>query len=414
MVGFSHLSYFEKLIPSRSHYFKKFEKLAELDLRIIFAMVRGGPEGPRNVSEIAKQLQLSQQTANYRVLRFDREDLVRFRAVINERLLGLANYAVIATVKPGLTYENKEGTAVNAGTFLTCYPVWRLLMEVHGAATHGFFVLYSIPPEKESDLRSFLDELEEIECIMKVDEFCRVTQSYFNTPPLDLYLTMRKAIAEGQLVSFNWDKWGYDFDKAAEGVIPEEDTSARTRRVTFTYKDLQILSHLEKNLRDRFVDIAKTVGEPSSKAATRYQELLKHRLIIGCRSEIYPINPVSSIHLTLKIDFSDRVALRKIVSHFDKIPYPITYQKIIGKETIFAHTMAPSYEYFDLHNTFELLSRRQGIIRNVDLYVGNYYAKFDNIALYEAFSKDENKWAFSREVVLQALQRLLDDTRFEF
>lgn len=408
------MSYFEKLIPSKFHYFRKFEKLEELDLRIIFAMLREGPEGPRNVSKIARELELPQQTVNYRVLRFDREDLVRFRAIINESLLGLANYVVIATVKPGLTYENKEGTAVNAGTFLTCYPIWRLLMEVHGAATHGFFVLYSIPPDKENDLGSFLDELKKMKCIAHVDEFCRVTQSYFNVPSLDSYLKMRKAIAEGQLISFNWDRWGYDFDKAAEAVIPEEDSSAETRRVLFTYEDLQILFHLERDLREKFVEIAKTVKEPSSKIAGRYEELLKRRLITGCRSEINPINPVSSMHLTLKIDLSDGVALRKLVSHLDKIPYPVTYQKVIGEETLFLHTIIPCYEYFDFHNALELLNRRHKIIRNANLYVGNYYSKFDNIMLFQAFSKDENKWMFSKDVVLQALRRLLDDTKFEF
>jgi len=408
------MSYFETLIPSKFHYYKKFKELAELDFEIIFAMLKGGPDGPRNVSRIARQLGQAQQTVNYRVRRFDREDLVRFRAIINERLLGLGNYVVMTTVKPGLTYENKEGTAVNAGTFLTCYPVWRLLMGVYGAATHGFFVLYSIPPEKESDLRSFLDELKRIKCITHVDEFCRVTQSYFNISPLESYLTMMKAIARGQLVSFNWDKWGYDFDKAAEAVIPEENSSVETHRIPFTYEDLQVLSHLERNLREKFVEIAKKVREPSSKIARRYEELLKRRLISGCRSEIYPINPISSMHLTLKVDLSDGVALRKLVSHLDKIPYPVTYEKVIEEETLFLHTIIPYYEYFDFHNAFELLNRRHNIMRDVNLYVGNYYSKFDNIMLFQAFSKDENKWAFSKDVVLEALRRLLDDTKFEF
>lgn len=408
------MSYFEKLIPSKFHYFKKFNELAELDLKIIFAMVRAGPEGPRNVSRIAKELELPQQTVNYRVLRFDRRDLVRFRAIINESLLGLANYAVITTVRPGLTYENKDGSAVNAGTFLTCYPVWRLFMEVHGAVTHGFFGLYSIPPEKESDLKWFLDELKKMKCIIRVDEFCRVTQSYFNTPSLESYLTMRKAIAEGQLVSFNWDEWVYDFDKAAEVVIAEEDLPAKIRRVPLTYEDLQILFHLERDLREKFVEIGKTVREPSSKITGRYEELLKHGLISGCRSEIYPINPISSMHLTLKIDLSDGVALRKLVSHLDKIPYPVTYQKVIEEEALFLHTIIPCYEYFDFHNAFELLNRRHKIIRNIHLYVSDYYSKFDNIMLFQAFSKDKNKWAFSKDVIRRALQRLIDDTKFEF
>jgi len=404
-------SYFEQVIPSKFYYFKKFGEFTELDFKIVFAMLKGGPDGPRNVSRIAKELRLSQQTVNYRVQRFDTEDLVRFRAVINEPLLGLSNYAVIATVRPGLTYDNKEGTAINAGTFMTCYPIWRLLMAVHGAATHGFFALYSIPPKKESDLRTFFDELKKVKCTMRVDEFCKVTQSYYNTPPLESYLEMREAIARNQPVSFDWEKWGCDFDEAAEAVMPEERAEVQ---VPFTYEDLLIIFYLEKNLRERFVDMTKSVGESSSKIARRYEELLKCRLIIGCRAEIYPVNPATSMYFTLKLDFVNGVALRKFVSHLDKVPYPVAYQKVIGEETIFLHVIIPSYEHFEFYNVFELLNRRQEIISNVNLYVSNYLSKLDNIALYQAFSRDKKEWAFSKDTVFRALHKLIDDTRFKF
>jgi DNA-binding Lrp family transcriptional regulator len=183
--------------------------------------------------------------------------------------------------------------------------------------------------------------------------------------------------------------------------------------MSFSYEDLLILFYLEKNLREKFVDIAKIIGEPSAKVAKRYKNILHHGLIKDCRVEIYPIDPVSSMYLVLQLMLATEGALKKLISHLNELPYPITYQKVVGKHTLFLHTMIPAYEYFDFHNAFEILGRRQGIIHDIKFYVSSY-PEFYNIKLYEAFSKEENKWMFSKEVMLQNLHRLIVDTRFKF
>jgi DNA-binding Lrp family transcriptional regulator len=407
------LSHFEELIPSAFHYFGKFKELDDTDLEIIFTMAKECPDGPRNVRKIARKLVLPQQTVNYRVQRFDAKDLVRFCAIINESLLGLTNYVVIATVKPGLLYENKKGQAINAGTFLTCYPVWRRLEEIHGGSTHGFFAQYSIPHEKENDLKMFLDELKRIGCIMRVNEFCRVTQSYHNVPSLSVLLSIRKAISQGQSVSFNWEKWAEDFDTTKETTLTEE-TTKRTPRISFSSQDLLLLFHLERNLRGKFVEMAKSLGEPSNKVARQYKEILRHGLITRCRVDICPVEPKSAIHLLLKLDFANNTTSRKFISHLNEIPYPATCQKVVENNSLFLQIMIPSPEYFDFHNTFEALNRRQEIIRAFDLYVSHFYAKFENIELFETFSQKDNKWAFSIDTMRKALDRLLRSTKFQF
>jgi DNA-binding Lrp family transcriptional regulator len=407
------LSYFEDLIPSSLHYFKKFKELDETDLEIIFTMAKMCPDGPRNVRQIARKLSLPQQTVNYRVLRFDTKDLVRFSAITDETSLGLSNYVVMATVKPGLLYENKKGEGINAGTFLTSYPVWRVLEEIHGGPTHGFFVQYSIPHNKENDLELFLDKLKKIGCIIEVNEFCKVTGSYHSVPSLELLLSIRKAVARGHSVSFNWEKWAEDYDRAEEAILPWE-TTERTPNISFSYEDLLILFSLERNLREKFIDIAKSVGEPSAKIIKRYKWILRHNLIAGCRVDFCPIDPISSIHLLLKLDFVNGSTLRKFVSRLNETPYPATYQKAAEKDRLFLHIIIPPQEYFDFHNTFEALNRHQGIIHAISLYISNFYAKFENIELFEAFSKEDNKWAFSIDEMCKALNRLLKDTNFEF
>jgi DNA-binding Lrp family transcriptional regulator len=259
-------------------------------------------------------------------------------------------------------------------------------------------------------LKLFLDELKESGCIVDVSEFWRVSQSYHNTPSRELLLHIRKALSRGQLISFNWEKWVEDFDEVEEATLPEE----KIRRIPFSYEDLLTLFQLEQNLRIKFVDMAKIVGESSAKIAKRYRDILRKRLVIGCRVDISPVDPLSAVHLLLKLDFTNGVMLRKFVSRLNQLPYPVTYQKLIEEDSILLHTMVPSPEYFDFHNSLEALNRGQGITRAISLYISHFYAKFDNIKLFEAFSRRNNKWAFSIDVMRRALNRLLKDTRFQF
>ena len=406
------MSTFEQLVPGTYHYFKKFAMLDEMDLRIVHKMAEGCPEGPRNVRKIAKDLKLPQQTVNYRILRIDSKDLVRFRAVPNENLLGLKNYSVIATTKPGLLYETDKGDAVNAGTFLTCYPIWRSTKEIVGSNIHGFFVQYAIPHEKERDLKLFLRKLEKVKCISRIDDFCEVTQTLFNKPSLDLHLSMRKALGRQHHISFKWEEWINDFAKAKEAVLPKEKISEKV--VLFSYTDLQILSCLEENLRMKFVEIAKRMGEPNSKIPRWFKEIIRSKLISDCRAEICATNPKTSMHLVVRIEFSNDTALGKFISHLDRIPYSVSYQQVIQQSVIFLYIAIPPHEYLSFRNVFDALNRKHDIIRDYSLYVSNYVARWDNIKLYETFSKTEKKWEFSFEVIDEVFEKLRSANNFQF
>jgi len=399
-------------VPSQHHYFKKFNELDETDFKIISEMTRDCPEGPRNVRRIAAKLSLPQQTVNYRVLRLEQKNLVRFRATVNESVLGLSNYVVMVTVKPGLLHENKEGTATNSGTFLTCFPVWRLLKEVHGGSSHGFFVQYSIPTEKEEDLRSFLGTLQEIGCIEKVNYFYSVTSRFSTKPSLELYKKIRKEVAQGRKVSFNWENWVDGFDYAKEAVLTEEVPPKR--KYEFSYEHLLTLFHLERNLREKFVSIAKSTGESSAKVRGWFKDVCKHNLIADCRVELYPTDPQISANLVLKLEFNKSSDLGRFISHLDQMPYPTTYQKVLQKNVVFVHTIIPSHEYFDFHNAFETLSRRHDVFSEFDQYVSTYYSRSDNIKLFETYSRKDKVWLFSFDVMRRFLKKKLDDTRFEF
>ena len=169
-------------------YAEKLRQLDPLDFKIIQAIYK---YKIFNLSKLAKLIGIPQQTISYHVKKFDKKDLVRFRALIEEAKLGLKSYAVIASTSMG-----KE----NISSFtMTCFPLWRYLAIIDGRI-HGNYVRYVIPPDKEIDLKAFLNELQKRELISEFQIFPTTSPAY-PLINLDFYIEKRKVL------TFDWNKW---------------------------------------------------------------------------------------------------------------------------------------------------------------------------------------------------------------
>lgn len=404
------MSLYERVVPTPYDYFEKLESLDELDLDIILEMIKGGPNATRNVKKIAEKLNKPQQTVNYRVNRFDIQDLVRFRATVDEEAIGLSNFIVMVDCDVGSLYENKRSTAVNASTFLTCYPVWRFGAGIDGGSMHGVFLVYTIPQGKRKDLELFLLELEEKNFIVGVKEIHPATRQFFNLSDVRFYNQALRAAQQRGKALFNWEDWARTFGEATESRIldrPREETKVPS----LEYNDLLVLYHLEQNLRKSFIDMGKAIGESSVTISKRYSKLLQYGAIVGGRAEIYPSDPSTALYPLLKLEMTQGSALRKFISILNRIPYKVVFQKAKGKNTIFLRTMIPSYEFFDFNNAFETLNNLYRVIASKELYLGSHYTRADNIALYLPFSKEKNTWMFSSDIMSRELQQLIESAR---
>jgi DNA-binding Lrp family transcriptional regulator len=384
---------YQRLIPSITEYSKKFKRLDSLDFKIIRAILS---PSTYNVRRLAETVEAPKQTVSYRIRRFDRGDIVRFRAVINEPKLGLKSYSVWASTQVG-----KED---DSGCALTSFPLWRYLAVVDGWKL-GNYVRYVIPPDKEGDLKAFLNELSKRELISDYEMHATASPKY----PL---LNMDFYAGKHDVPMFDWKKWVAAFDS----YIPEKtDEHENYERAEFDLIDLIILRCLELNARTtqrRIVaKIAQTLGEKNSKkyiplVSRRIKNNLNpQRLISGYRAYLFPNQEQASLLFLFHFDFQNTISLRKFTEALKHLPYNTSYEKILDRNSLFLRLVVPAFEYAGMRKSIRELAEK-GHIKNANMLLGDLaHGTWDNVEIYQMFK--EGAWNFSYGAATEMLDRLL-------
>ncbi|MGA2309948.1 MAG: hypothetical protein ABSG57_10430 [Candidatus Bathyarchaeia archaeon] len=384
---------YQRLIPSITEYSEKFKRLDSLDFKIIRAILS---PSTYNVRRLAETVEAPKQTVSYRIRRFDRGDIVRFRAVINEPKLGLKSYSVWASTQVG-----KED---DSGCALTSFPLWRYLAVVDGWKL-GNYVRYVIPPDKEGDLKAFLNELSKRELISDYEMHATASPKY----PL---LNMDFYAGKHDVPMFDWKKWVAAFDS----YIPEKtDEHENYERAEFDLIDLIILRCLELNARTtqrRIVaKIAQTLGEKNSKkyiplVSRRIKNNLNpQRLISGYRVYLFPNQEQASLLFLFHFDFQNTISLRKFTEALKHLPYNTSYEKILDWNSLFLRLVVPAFEYPGMRKSIRELAEK-GHIKNANMLLGDLaHGTWDNVEIYQMFK--EGAWNFSYGAATEMLDRLL-------
>jgi DNA-binding Lrp family transcriptional regulator len=373
-------------------YYKQFGKLDSLDLKIIKALHK---DSTRKVDELAKELNVPQQTLSYRLGRFGKKDLVRFRAVINEAKLGLKSYIVLGTAKIG-----KEDYS---SSIMTCFPLWRYLAIVDGWR-HGNYVRYIIPPDKETDLKAFLEELKNRDIILNYEIIPTTTPKY---PLLNLNFYSKH---EGTPV-FDGKKWLADFDSFEEKSVEE---SVGYIKAKFDIHDLLILRCLEINARMKHRKIAKemaiVLGEKNcrkfiSLVSRRMTNVVKKQGFIGTyRTYIFPNPGPTVLFLIYHLNFANSHGLKKFIGGLSYLPYNTAYQRVLQRDELFVHMAIAVYDYSHIQEVIARLGET-GDLKESHLLLGDLtQATWDNVGIYQMYKN--GAWNFSYGVAFKMLEKL--------
>jgi DNA-binding Lrp family transcriptional regulator len=380
-----------RLVPSLNEYAQKFRLLDPVDFEIIKVMLE---QGFSNLSKLSSSTGIPKQTLSYHSRKLDKQDIVRFRALIDEPKLGLKSFVVIASAPLG-----KEDSSSRA---MTCFPLWRYLAIVDGWK-RGNFVRYVIPPDKERDLNTFLNDIRERNIVSDFQIFPTTSPNY---PLLDLDFYGKK---EG-FPLFDWDKWIKDFD-----TFPERDLvePANYEKAKVDLYDLIILRCLEINARTNqrkiVKEIARILKEKEdarlvSLVSRRTRDLVAHRrLIRGYRAYLFP-NPIpSTLLLMYQLTFANSVSLRRFLAGLNHLPYNTGYEKILKRDEIFVRFIVPAYESTNLWKSMTELAKR-GYLKEAHLLLGDLERKtWDNVEIYQMFKGET--WNFSYGIAVDALEK---------
>jgi DNA-binding Lrp family transcriptional regulator len=378
------------LLPSMTEYSKKFGRLDALDFKIVQAMLT---HGVTNIRKLTRDVDAPEQTISYRIRRFDSEDLVRFRALIDEAKLGLKAYSVLASTPVGT--EDKSGRA------LTCFPLWRYLAVVDGWKL-GNYVRYAIPADKERDLTTFLNELQKRELISDYQVFPTCTPNY---PLLDLDFYANKQTT----LSFDWKNWVDKFDSFAR---TETEETEKQKKAEFDLVDLIILRCLELNARTTqrkiVAETAKILGEKDSRkfiplVSRRIRKSINPQgLIKGYRVYLFPNQDYAVLLFIFYLNFSNKANLEKFTSALSHLPYNTSYERVLGKNAIFLRLVIPSFQFVAMRKSVTELAQ-QGSIENAQILLGELtHGTWDNVEIHQMFK--DGAWNFSYGAAVEMLE----------
>lgn len=355
--------------------------------------------GVYNISRISKEVNSPQQTVSYHVRRFDKQDLVRFRALINEARLGLKNYLVLAS--------SSSGKEQYSGRMLTSFPLWRYLAVIDGWK-RGNLVRYAIPSDKERDLVAYLKELVERQLISGFE--IEATSSPFY-PFLDLDFYAKS----DQIPIFEWQKWIRAIDSFS---VKEAADEASHERSEFDLVDLIILRCLEINARTTqrkiVKEISRILGEKDAKkfipmVSRRIRKNIEPQgLIDSYRAYLFPNQGPSALLLMFNFTFANKSSLGKFVSSLQTLPYNTSYEKILGKDAILLRLVIPAYECSAMREAFRNLAEK-GYVKDAHLLLGDLENTWDNVEIYQMFKN--NTWNFSYGAAVEMLENILPKNR---
>lgn len=382
-----------RLIPSMHEYAQKFRSLDLVDFKIVKGMHE---QGFSNLSRLSASLGIPKQTLSYHSRKLDKQDIVRFRALIDEPKLGLKSFAVFASTPLG-----KEDASSRA---MTCFPLWRYLAVLEGWK-RGNYVRYVIPPDKERDLNTFLNDIKGRSLIT---DFQIVPTTSPNYPLLNLEFYSKR---EG-FPLFDWNAWVNDFDTFQQEDLAEP---ADYERVKFDLYDLIILRCLEINGRTNQRKIVKEMAgilKDKEEArliplvSRRMRDIIMHRsLIRGYRVYVVPNPAQTTLLLVYDLIFSNSASLRKFAAGLRHLPYNTGYEKALKKDELFVRFVIPSHESPNIWKSVAELAKR-GFIKDGHLHLGDLADKtWDNVEIYQMFKGET--WNFSYGIAVEALEKII-------
>lgn len=381
-----------------TEYARKFGRLDSLDFKIIKAMLK---QGANNVQRLTKEVEAPQQTISYRIRRLDNEDLVRFRALIDETKLGLRSYSVLASTSIGK--EDLSGIA------LTSFPLWRYLATVDGWKL-GNYVRYAIPQDKERDLTTFLEELRKRELISQY-EICETNGPQYPLLDLDFYAKKQPAL------TFSWENWAGNIDSYANATRrkDEEESNESNRRAEFDLVDLIILRCLELNARTTQRRIVTEIAHAlKEKDSSKFIPMVSRRirkninpqgLIKGYRVYLFPNQEYTVLLFMFYLEFSNRTGLEKFTNALNHLPYNTAYEKILGKDAIFVRLVIPSFQFAEMRKSLTTLAEK-GYVKNAHMFLVDLaHGTWDNVEMHQMFK--DGAWNFSYGAAVEMLENTL-------
>lgn len=360
------------------------DKLDRLDLEILEAL---GRYGPRNISRVARKIELHPETFRKRLAKLQSLFSLHTGASIYHTNLGLKKAFVKCRATPG--------SGKQLWNCLKADGYWLYLSSCYGQS-ETYYAIYGIPIDHTTEFKEFLETIVDLQIAEGIDldwstclHTINLTGTWFDSGP--------------QTWIFPWQRWISEIPNEARN-LPKTLVEPKHFPQKADWIDVMILKELEKNAMVTFRDIAKMLNEPANKVQYHFhRHVIGKDLLEGFHISLRHFGESTVDMFCFTFNFHDQETLERFASSLLDKPFMYGLGKAFGKDTLFAHAYFPRSEF---RNFVDALSRMisKGLLKSYRYVIEDPQKRQRQTISYEFF-KDKS-WIYDHEEHIKNLHEL--------
>jgi len=365
------------------------KNLDSLDVKILACL---DEYGPRNLSLIARRLDIHTETLRKRVERLVSRFFIEFLMMPYHTNIGLKKSLVFADAVPGK--EEFLPKCMKANDF------WIYIGRYYGRF-EGCYGVYAIPVEFQNDFKEFVQELKKSEIIRNVHYFWSTCVQTVN--PTENWFD-----EESGWWVFNWDNWVKEFSEGDKKLPP---TLVEPERFPINADDIDvlILAKLEVDYTRSLTEIARILNMNSKTVEYHYRNhILKRGLIEKTQVFFDRFNKETADFYVFTLYFDSEKKTAKFASSLLDKPFAYGLGKIIGEHGIVAHLYLPKKEFRAFIKTLSQLIR-EGHLQSYEYVIEDIREKQGQTISYEYFKNGE--WVYDHKRHLETLRKIVNEVK---
>jgi len=367
---------------------KKFDLI---DLKILEGI---GAHGPRNITMVARKLDMNAETLRKRLKRMHSRISFWFRTNIYCTHLGLKKAVVFAEAIPGR--EDLLFTCLGANDF------WIYLHRYYGM-NEGCFAIYTIPKDHSQYFDQFLQSLEEMGVAKNV-------QLLWSTCFQSVNAKTKWFDEHSNTWVYNWDEWVKEIP-IKDTQLPYTLVDPKDYPVEGDAIDVFILKEFEKNPTISLSALAKLLGVSQQVVEYHYRKHVLERGLIES-FEVFTLHHDSDISdiFVFIFQFDNEEKSAKFASSLLDKPFIGGLGKILDQNAVITHVYLPKLHFRKFIDTLSLLVRK-GLLQSYNYVILDQRKYKRQTISYEYFKN--NSWIYDHDKHIQNLKGLIEQAKLE-
>jgi len=312
--------------------------LDSVDVRILEGLAK---HGPRNIAQVAKELDIPRGTVISRIKHMSSSFYLRLLTTIYHTNLGLKKAVVFARATPG-----REDILFNC---LKVNKFYIYLSRCFGMF-EGVVGVYVIPAEHTTEFENFLKELESLGVTQSIE---LLWSTCFHT----VNRTRNWFDDAAKTWIFPWEKWLEEIP-CAESELPYTLKDPTDFHLKADETDLFIVKELEKDATVSLACVARELGTSLQNVRYHYENhVVKNGLIETFQIAVFPYDRSTSDMLFFIFKFRDMEKMSKFARSLLDKPFVIILGKILNENSLVSQIYLPRQEFRNFIDALSNLAR---------------------------------------------------------